>query len=260
MSSTFDLSGKRAIVTGGAGDIGSAISKELRRHGAEVTIIDISSKTAARAEEIAQVPGPGEVHMIQADLSSRDGIREAFSGAMDIMRGVDILVNCAGIIRRCKAEDFSEKDWDEVLEVNLTTTFLFCQLAGREMLKQNYGRIINIASMNSFTGGVLVASYAASKSAVSMVTKSLSNEWAGRGICVNAIAPGYIATQLNTFFHGQDRPEEGKRQYDIITSRIPKGRWGVAEDIAGPAVFLASDAAEYVTGITLCVDGGLMGR
>lgn len=255
MSATFDLSGKKAIVTGGAGDIGFAIAKELYLHGAVVTLLDLDPNIQNKVDELKAL-GEHAAFGVKGNLSDRDNLKASFNESVELMGGLDILVNCAGIIRRAPAVEFSEKDWDDVIEVNLTALFLLSQMAGRIMLEQKFGRIINIASMNSFTGGMIVPSYAASKGAVSILTKSLSNEWAGQGVTVNAIAPGYIQTRINPFYF----TPAGKAQYEVITNRIPAGRWGKADDLAGAAVFLASDAAEYVSGVTLPVDGGFMGR
>ena len=195
MEYTFDLTNKRAIITGGAGDIGKAIARQMHLQGAEVAIVDISANMEQICKEIAAGGGPA-VHGITVNLLKRDDVRRAFQSCMDAMHGVDILINAAGICRRgASSETFSEKDWDEVLEINLTATFLFSQLAGAEMLNNGFGRIINFASMNSFFGGLQIPSYAASKGAVSLITKSLSNEWAGRGVTVNAVAPGYALLQ-----------------------------------------------------------------
>ncbi len=255
MPYTFDLTGKKAIITGGAGDIGSAIAREMHLQGAEIAIVDVSSNISEICLEIGGDCAP--IHGIKANLLDRDDVRRAFHACVNAMHGVDILINAAGICRRgASSEEFSEKDWDEVLEINLTATFLFSQLAGSEMLKNGYGRIVNFASMNSFFGGLQIPSYAASKGAISLITKSLSNEWADRGVTVNAVAPGYIATQLNPFY----RTPAGAEQNKIIVSRIPAGRWGKPEDIVGPVMFLVSSAADYVTGVTLPVDGGYLGR
>ena len=256
MEYTFDFTGKRAIITGGAGDIGKAIARQMHQQGAEVAIVDISSNMDSICKEIAS-DGGAAVHSVTANLLKRSDIKRGFQACMDAMHGVDILINAAGICRRgASSETFSEKDWDEVLEINLTATFLFSQLAGTEMIKNGFGRIINFASMNCFFGGLQIPSYAASKGAVSLVTKSLSNEWASKGVTVNAVAPGYIETQLNPFY----RTPEGAEQNKIIVSRIPAGRWGKPEDIIGPVLFLASSASAYVTGVTLPVDGGYLGR
>ncbi len=246
MKFAFDLSGKRAVITGGASGIGKAIAETLRAHGAVTTIIDLHAQEGILQNEAPLCYG------VQADLSCRDACRDAMAAAIRYMGGVDILVNCAGIIRREDAENFSEKDWDEVINLNLSTTFVMCQLAGREMIRQGHGKIINIASMNAFDGGKRICSYAASKGAVVLLTKSLTNEWCGKGVNINAIAPGYIETPINTFY----RTPEGAEAQAAITARIPKGRWGTPADIAGTALFLASDAADYVSGAVIPVDGG----
>ena len=173
---------------------------------------------------------------------------------MHELGGLDILVNNAGVIRRAEALEFSEADWDEVIDTNLKSVFFLCQAAARHMVKQGKGKIINIASMLSFQGGIRVASYTASKSGVAGLTKLLANEWAARGINVNAIAPGYIATN-NTAALQAD--EVRNRQ---ILERIPAGRWGAPSDLGGAAVFLASDASNYVNGHILAVDGGWLAR
>lgn len=246
MKYSFDLRGKRAVVTGGAGDIGFAIAQTLYEHGATVSVIDLKRKMPEKMKE------DSSFFCVEADLSVRENCRQAYRQAKDQMSGIDILVNAAGIIRRENAENFSEKDWDEVIDLNLNTTFLFCQMAGRDMLEQRSGRIINIASMNAFDGGKRVCSYSASKGAVALLTKALCNEWSGKGVNVNAIAPGYIKTQINTYY----RTPAGAEAEHMINSRIAMGRWGNPEDLSGPALFLASDAADYISGIILPVDGG----
>jgi 2-deoxy-D-gluconate 3-dehydrogenase len=170
------------------------------------------------------------------------------------MGRIDILVNNAGIIRRAPAVDFSDTDWDEVLEINLTAVFRLCRVIGRRMVEQGHGKIINVASLLSFQGGLTVPSYAAAKGGVAQITKALANEWAGRGVNVNAIAPGYMLTD-NTKSLVAD-----EQRYRQITERIPAGRWGKPQDLAGAAVFLASPASDYVNGHVLVVDGGWMGR
>lgn len=246
MKFTFDLQGKRAIVTGGASGIGRAIAETFHDHGATVAIIDLQAPCGKLQYESPQV------FCITADLSLRQNCRRAVEEAVQLMGGVDILVNCAGIIRRDDAENFSEKDWDDVINLNLSTTFIMCQTVGREMLQQGFGKIINIASMNAFDGGKRICSYAASKGAVVLLTKSLTNEWCGKGINVNAIAPGYIETPINTFY----RTPAGESAQAVITARIPKGRWGTPADLAGTALFLASDASNYISGAVIPVDGG----
>jgi 2-deoxy-D-gluconate 3-dehydrogenase len=254
MRNLFDLTNRKAIITGGAGDIGFEITKLLNTYGAKTVIIDKDINTLTKAHSL-NTDNLTSSYGVIADLRLTSSIRDSFSKAQTILNGLDILVNCAGIIRREDAEKIALEEWNEVIEINLNTTFLFCQLAAKIMLKQKYGRIINTGSMNSFDGGVRVASYSASKGAVALLTKALSNEWSGKGINVNAIAPGYIATQINTFYR---TPEGADRNRDI-TNRIPIGRWGKPEDIAGAALFLASDAADYISGIVLPVDGGYQG-
>lgn len=191
---------------------------------------------------------------IQADLGSTEPIPHIINTTLSEFGKLDILVNCAGIIRRAPAADFSEKDWDEVMNINLKSLFFLCQAAAREMMKQQKGKIINIASLLSFQGGILVPSYTAAKSGVAGLTKALANEWAQYGINVNAIAPGYMATEMT------DALQKDADRADSILARIPQGRWGTPEDMQGTAVFLASDAASYLQGQVIAVDGGWMGR
>lgn len=167
---------------------------------------------------------------------------------------IDILLNTAGIQRRYKSEEFPEKDWDEVLAVNLTAIFFFCQLAANTMIPQGGGKIINVASINSFLGGITIPAYAASKGGVAQLTKALSNDWAAKGINVNAIAPGYMDTRLNTALIG-----DSVRSSEVLL-RTPKKRWGTGEDMKGIAVFLASEASDYITGAVIPVDGGYLAR
>lgn len=180
---------------------------------------------------------------------------EQFYKAVELLGGVDILVNCAGIVRRHKSEEFPVEDWDLVMEVNLNAVFHLSQLAAREMLKINYGKIINVASMLSWQGGMTVPSYAASKGGVAQLTKAFGNEWIARGINVNAIAPGYMATDINTALLDPANP-----RYRQITDRIPAGRWGTPEDLKGVCVFLASAASDYLSGAVIPVDGGYLVR
>jgi 2-deoxy-D-gluconate 3-dehydrogenase len=196
-----------------------------------------------------------DVIAVQCDLSDERAIVAAFDSAVAALGGrLDVLVNNAGIQRRSKCEDFSMSDWDDVLNINLRAVFTLCQLAGRHMIPNGYGKIINLASLLSFTGGVTVPAYAAAKGGVAQLTKALSNEWAFKGINVNAIAPGYMATEMNAALISDER-----RNAEIL-SRIPAGRWGAPEDIMGIAVFLASSASDYVSGAVIPVDGGFLGR
>ena len=248
----FSLEGRKAIVTGAAQGIGRSIAEALHDAGAIVALVDYSASVKETAKEMDET-GKG-VLPFQADLSKREEIDRVFGEVMQAFDGhLDILVNNAGITRRHKPEEFPREDWDAVINVNMNAVWFLSQLAGQVMLKQGYGKIINMASMSSYFGGTTVPPYTAAKHAVAGLTKALSNDWAGRGICVNAIAPGYIATALNTALIGN--PDREPK----ILARIPKGRWGVADDVKGAAVFLAAPASDYVTGIILPVDGGYLG-
>jgi 2-deoxy-D-gluconate 3-dehydrogenase len=251
MTNLFDLSGKVAIVTGANSGIGQAIALALAEAGADVALAGRS-----RADETAdQVGALGRrAALIDADLSTTAPVQDVVAQCLAELGGLDILVNNAGIIRRSDAEEFSEADWDAVIDTNLKSLFFLSQAAGRHMIAQGSGKIVNIASLLSFQGGIRVPSYAAAKSGVAGLTRALANEWAGRGVNVNAIAPGYIATN-NTAALQAD--ETRNRQ---ILERIPAGRWGDPKDIAGAAVFLASPASDYVNGHVLAVDGGWLGR
>jgi 2-deoxy-D-gluconate 3-dehydrogenase len=251
MRGAFDLTGKAAIVTGANTGIGQAIAQALAEAGADVALAGRSSADET-AEQIRAL-GRGAVP-IAADLATIAPVQKVVDETLAAFGRLDILVNNAGIIRRADAADFSEADWDAVIDTNLKSLFFLCQAAGRQMLAQGRGKIINIASLLSFQGGIRVPSYAAAKSGVAGLTKALANEWAGRGINVNAIAPGYIATN-NTAALQADQTRN--RQ---ILERIPAGRWGDPGDIAGAAVFLAAPASDYVNGHILTVDGGWLGR
>lgn len=224
----------------------------LAQAGADVVVVASSDKVHETAANIRNL-GRKSV-AIQADLGSTEPIPQIINTTMEEFGKLDILVNCAGIIRRAPAADFSEKDWDEVMNINLKSLFFLCQAAAREMMKQRKGKIINIASLLSFQGGILVPSYTAAKSGVAGLTKALANEWAQHGINVNAIAPGYMATEMT------DALQKDADRADSILARIPQGRWGTPEDMQGTAVFLASDAASYLQGQVIAVDGGWMGR
>ncbi len=245
----FDLTGKKAIVAGGAGDLGRALVAGLRQAGAEIAVLGKHDTVLALAN-----PNAPCVIGIVADLAERAELARGFDAALASLGTVDILVNAQGIQRRHPAEEFPLAVWDEVIEVNLTSVFELCQLAGRVMLKRGRGKIINLASLNSFTGGITIPAYAASKAGVALLTKALSNEWAGRGVTVNAIAPGYMDTRMTAAIKAD--PVRNPQSL----ARIPIGRWGTPEDLIGPLLFLASAASDYVTGDILPVDGGWMGR
>ncbi|AOR77950.1 2-dehydro-3-deoxy-D-gluconate 5-dehydrogenase KduD [Novosphingobium resinovorum] len=252
MAISFDLTGKTALVTGANTGIGQAIAVALAEAGADVAVAGRSEPT----ETLALIAATGRKAVnIKADLSSIEPVQRVIDEAVAGLGKVDILVNNAGIIRRDDLLQFSEEDWDAVIDTNLKTLFFLSQAAAKGMVERGTGgKIVNIASLLTFQGGIRVPSYAAAKSGVSGVTKAMANELAPKGVQVNAIAPGYITTN-NTAALSAD--ETRNRQ---ILERIPTGRWGRPEDIAGAAVFLASQASDYVTGQVLAVDGGWLAR
>jgi 2-deoxy-D-gluconate 3-dehydrogenase len=251
MSGLFDLSGKVALVTGANSGIGQGLAIALAEAGADVALV---GRTPAQ-ETAQRVRSAGRrAAIVDADLSTIAPVHEVVEQTLRELGGLDILVNNAGIIRRADALEFSEEDWDAVIDTNLKSVFFLCQGAARHMVRQGKGKIINIASMLSYQGGIRVPSYTASKSGVAGLTKLLANEWAAKGVNVNAIAPGYISTS-NTAALQAD--EVRNRQ---IMERIPAGRWGQPSDLAGAVVFLASDASNYVQGHILAVDGGWLAR
>jgi 2-deoxy-D-gluconate 3-dehydrogenase len=251
MNQLFDLTGKSAIVTGASTGLGMGMTLALASAGADVLLVDYvpSTEVAGRVQAMGR-RGP----TLLADLSKMESIDKVVATAIAEFGKIDILVNNAGIIRRTPAIDFSEKDWDDVMTLNAKTVFFLAQAAARDMMKRKYGKIINIASLLAFQGGVIVPSYSASKGAVAQVTKALANEWAQHGINVNAIAPGYMAT--NNTKQLREDPVRSK----AILERIPAGRWGLPEDLQGAAIFLASRASDYVNGHVLVVDGGWLAR
>ncbi|MFK3978740.1 2-dehydro-3-deoxy-D-gluconate 5-dehydrogenase KduD [Micromonospora sp. NPDC050397] len=250
---TFRLDGRVALVTGGNRGIGQAIATALAQAGADVALL---SRTDP-AETIAVVEKLGRRALaIPVDLSTAgpDELADAVEAAVAGLGRLDILVNNAGIIRRAAAVAHSAEDWDAVLRVDLDAVFHLCQAAGRIMLGQGHGKIINVASMLSYQGGIRVPSYTAAKHAVVGLTRALANEWAGEGVNVNAIAPGYIATDNTAALRADPEREQ------VIRERIPAGRWGTPGDLMGVVVFLGSDAARYVHGAVLAVDGGWLAR
>ena len=248
----FDLTGKVAIVTGCDTGLGQGMTLGLAQAGCDIVGVKrrIPHETAEKVKALGR-----RFTAIQADLSRQDEIETIVDRAVAAMGRVDILVNNAGTIRRADALSFSEKDWDEVINLNLKSVFFLSQAVARQFIQQgDGGKIVNIASMLSFQGGIRVPSYTASKSGVLGITRLMANEWAGHRINVNAIAPGYMATN-NT----QQLREDAERSKAIL-DRIPAGRWGVPDDLQGPVVFLASRAADYISGFTLAVDGGWLAR
>jgi 2-dehydro-3-deoxy-D-gluconate 5-dehydrogenase len=247
----FDLTGRVAAVTGANTGLGRAIAEALAAAGADVACIGRSDP----AETLAAVKSYGRrSHWVNADLGAKPDFQRVVADIVGTLGGLHILVNNAGIIRRNNAIDFTEADWDAVLDVNLKSAFFLSQAAARHMIPAGGGKIINIASMLSFQGGIRVPSYTASKSGIAGLTKLLANEWAVSGINVNAIAPGYFATNNTAALQA-----DVKRNAEIL-GRIPAGRWGTPSDLGGAAVFLASSAANYVQGVILPVDGGWLAR
>src|SRR4051812_30326952 len=251
MGNPFDLGGKVAIVTGANTGIGQAIALALAAAGADIACVGRTpaEDTVAKARALGR-----KAEVISADLSTIAPVQRVVDETLDKLGGLGILVNNAGIIRRGDAVDFTEADWDAVIDTNLKSVFFLAQAAGRHMIGQGAGKIINIASMLTFQGGIRVPSYTASKSGVGGLTKLLANEWAAKGVQVNAIAPGYIATNNTAALQADES------RNTAILDRIPAARWGKPEDLGGAAVFLASSASDYVTGHILAVDGGWLAR
>jgi len=258
----FALHGQVALVTGGTRGIGAACAIALAQAGASICLLqrDVSKTEtlAAIKEYIASVTTTGleqKVEVVQCDLSNPEQVNHAFQAALEAMGGeIHILVNCAGIQRRAPALQFSDTDWSDVLQTNLTQVFQLSKAAGNHMVPRRRGKIINFCSLLTFQGGITVPAYAAAKGGLGQLTKALANEWSKDNVQVNGICPGYIATDMNEkLLADPDRLRQ-------ISERIPAGRWGQPRDFAGPIVFLASAASQYVSGELLVVDGGWMGR
>ncbi|KAB2579106.1 putative 2-deoxy-d-gluconate 3-dehydrogenase protein [Lasiodiplodia theobromae] len=254
----FSLEGQTALVTGGTRGIGQAMAVALAEAGADLLLIQRDTSNTATKSQIEALGRKATIYT--ADLSDAKSVAALTPKITGDGHKIDILLNCAGIQKRHPAHQFPDEDWDAVLQVNLNTVFTLCRDVGAHMLAREAdstgrrGAIINVASLLSFQGGITVPAYAASKGGVAQLTKALSNEWSSKGIAVNAIAPGYIATEMNTALIND------KNRADSILQRIPAGRWGSPEDFKGAVVFLASRAAGYVGGEVLTVDGGWMGR
>lgn len=245
----FRLDGKIALVTGGGKGLGKAIAIALASAGADIAVV--SRHPNPETENEILTLGRKYFHLT-ADLSYREQTRTVIPAVVEKMGDVNILVNNSGIIRRAPVIDYSEEDWDATLEIDLTAAFLLSQAAGRIMLRKGGGKIINIASVLSFQGGINVVAYAAAKHGVTGLTKALANDWASKGINVNAIAPGWFVTELT------DAIQKDPERSQSITGRTPAGRWGNLADIAGTAVFLGSSASDFIHGVTIPVDGGWM--
>ena len=249
----FELKNKNALVTGSSRGLGAAIATALAQAGANVGCHGRSVDGQATSETIRKM-GRNSFYLA-GDLSDATLYPALIGKTIEEFGSIDVLVNNAGVIRRAPAAEYPLSDWDELIAVNLTAVFRLCQLAGQDILKRGAkGKILNIASLLSFQGGILVPAYAAAKGGIAQLTKALANEWASQGINVNAIAPGYMATD-NTTALRQD-PQRSRQ----ILERIPAGRWGEPSDVAGAAVFLCSSASDYIHGQVMAVDGGWLGR
>jgi 2-deoxy-D-gluconate 3-dehydrogenase len=246
----FSLKGRNGIVTGAGSGIGRAIAEGVVKAGAEIVITGRNKKRLEKvADELRPFGGP--VIPIQADISKMGDIKNLVDRAVKEFGKIDFLFNNAGIVRRAPSEDFTEKDWDETISTNLKGPFFLAQAVARVMISQKRkGKIINTSSLSAVQGGKRVPAYAASKGGLSQVTKSMANDWARYNILVNAIGPGWVKTELT------EALQQDRERYAEITSRIPLGRWADPEDMMGAAVFLASDASDYITGQTIFVDGG----
>jgi 2-deoxy-D-gluconate 3-dehydrogenase len=251
VSGPFSLEGRVALVTGAAGGLGAAYALALAEAGADVAVHDRGpvDATCGRVCAIGRRAAP-----LVADVTEPEAPGRLVRETLSALGGLDIVVNNAGTIRRSPASETSDEDWLAVLDVNLNAVFRMCRAAGRHMLAQGRGKIVNVASLLAFQGGILVPAYAASKGAVAQLTKALANEWAGKGVNVNAVAPGYVRTDNTAPL--QADPVRSR----AIVDRIPAGRWAEPRDIAGAVVFLSSPASDYVQGHVLVVDGGWMGR
>ncbi len=248
----FRLDGQVAVITGGNRGLGLGIATALAQAGANIVSVQ---RKADAPELIAAVGQAGRnAHMVTLDVGATDAAQQALTATLQRFGRVDILVNNAGVQRRYPSAEFPVEEWDLVLNINMRAVFLFCKAFGRTMLKQGRGKIINITSVLSFQGGYTVPAYAAAKHAVAGLTKSLCNEWGSQGVNVNAIAPGYMDTDMN------EALKANVARSAAINARIPAGRWGQPDDIGGVAVFLASRASDYVHGEVITVDGGWMAR
>ncbi|RPD54950.1 NAD(P)-binding protein [Lentinus tigrinus ALCF2SS1-7] len=250
----FSLAGQTALITGATRGIGAACAIALAEAGADICLVrrpgSTNDETANAIAALGRI-----VKIVDADLADLDAVKGIFGKALEAMGGeIHILVNCAGIQRRSPAVQFPESDWDDVINVNLKSVWLLAQAAGQHMVPRRRGKIINFCSLLTFQGGFTVPAYAAAKGALGQLTKALSNEWSKENVQVNGIAPGYIATDMN------EKLLQDPVRLRQISERIPAGRWGKPRDFAGPVVFLASAASQYVCGEVLVVDGGWMGR
>ncbi len=248
----FSLKGKNAVITGAAGGLSLGMAKALYDAGATITLFDLNDKVSQTAKSFGE---ERPVFYAKGNLTIKEDRESMVKTAIEKMGSIDILVNGAGIQHREEAQTFPQDIWERVVNVNLNSVFYISQEIGNLMLKQGSGKIINIASMCSFFGSVMIPAYSASKGGIAQMTKALSNEWASKGVCVNAIAPGYMATDLTA-----NLKEKNPKQYEEITNRIPMKRWGDGADLGGAVIFLASSASNYISGAIIPVDGGYLGK
>ncbi|TFK75771.1 NAD(P)-binding protein [Pluteus cervinus] len=254
----FSLKGRNVLITGATRGIGAACAVALAQAGASVCLVQRppTENAPANHETLNSIRAVGATaEVVYCDLSDLHAVKDLFSRALELMGGeIHVLVNCGGIQRRSPSVDFLENDWDDVINVNLKACWILAQAAGQHMVPRRRGKIINFCSLLTFQGGLTVPAYAAAKGGLGQLTKALSNEWSQNNVQVNGICPGYIATDMN------ERLLKDPVRLRQISERIPAGRWGEPKDFAGPVVFLASDASQYVCGELLVVDGGWMGR
>lgn len=249
---TFDFSDKVAVITGGSSGIFQAVAKGYGEAGAKVAIVDVNIDGAEKTRKMIEDMG-GVAKVYKCDVSNVPMIVETVKQILADFGKIDVLVNGAGVLFRAKCEEYPEEKWDFVVDVQAKGTFFMCREVGRHMLERGQGKIVNCSSMLAWSGGFNVPSYAAAKAAITQFTKSLCNEWAARGVNVNAIAPGYILTEITRPIHDSERNTS-------IMERLPVGRWGTPEDLVGPFLFLGSQAADYIHGTILPVDGGWLAR
>lgn len=251
MKDLFNIKGRKAVVTGASKGLGYGMAEVLMDWGCEVVIIGSSDKIYESCENFKKIGY--KCYAVKADLINREENYRAFEESMKYLNNdIDILITAAGIQRRHSPEDFPLSDYDDVININLNSVFIFNQLAGRIMLKKGKGKIINVASMISFFGGQTIPAYASSKGGVAQLTKALSNDWLGKGINVNAVAPGYMNTDMN------ENLLKNSERLKQISDRIPAGRWGTPDDMKGITIFLSSDASDYISGAIIPVDGGYL--
>ena len=249
----LNLVGKHALVTGGSRGIGNRLARALHEEGAEVVIFYNHTDATELAREMTGDGAP--VHAVRCNVENREDIARAVEESAALLGGrIDILINAAGINRRYYLDEFPVEEWDKVINIKLNAVVYCTQLVGRLMLKNGYGKIINLASMNSFVAAQRVGAYVASKGAIAQITKAFANEWGSRGIRVNAIAPGYIRTDMTMAL------QENESAYQEILKKIPLERWGTPDDLVGPVLLLASDMSDYMNGAVVPIDGGYLTR